>query len=190
MAIVTDIRVDGLKEIEARLVELDAISGARLVTRATRRSLIALEKRATANAASIAKSGALAESVSIVTVRPKGNEVAAVQVGPRKKSRKGVAVHNLYYGRKRKGIFYGHLIEFGHRIGHRKTGWLRKGNRSAGAGGSSAGAVAARPWFGPAWNATRAGVIPEFRRIMAEGMRRIERRAKRRDADTDRTVDR
>lgn len=190
MAIVTDIRLDGLKEIEARMVELDAMAGARLLTRATRRSLIPLEKRATANAASIAKSGALAESVRIVTVRPRGTEVAAVQVGPRKKDRRGVALHNLYYGRKRKGIFYGHLIEFGHRVGNRQTGWLRKLNRRTGAGGSAAGSVGPRPWFGPAWSATRAGVLPEFRRILAEGMRRIERRAKRRNAESERTIDR
>lgn len=173
MPVSVDIKVEGLREIEARLLELDAMAGARLLTRATRRSLIPLEKRATTNAASIGKSGALAESIQIVTVRPTGSEVAAVQVGPRKKSRRALALHNLYYSRKRKGIFYGHLVEYGFT-----------------ARGPSARKVRGWPFFQAAWSMTRAGVVPEFRRILAEGLRRIERRAKRRNAESERTIDR
>lgn len=173
MAIVTDIKIEGLKEIAARMVELDAMAGSRLLTRAVRRSLIPLEKRATANAASIGKSGALAQSIRIVTVRPRGGEVAAVQVGPKAKDKKSIALHNLYYGRKRKGVFYGHLVEYGFTTrgapGRKVSGW---------------------PWFSAAWNMTRAGVLPEFQRILALGMRRIERRAKKRDAEKDRIIDR
>lgn len=173
MAIVTDIKLEGLKEIEARMLELDAMAGGRLITRAVRRSLIPLEKRATANAASIGKSGALAQSIRIVTVRPRGGEVAAVQVGPKAKDKKSVALHNLYYSRKRKGVFYGHLVEYG---------FTTLGQRAR--------KVAGWPWFSAAWSMTRAGVLPEFQRILAQGMRRIERRAKRKDAERERIIDR
>ena len=172
MPIVTDIKVEGLRELEARLLELDAIAAKRLLTRATRRSLIKLERQATANAESFSRSGALAESVKIVTVKPKGSETVAVQVGPKKKDRRGVALHNVYYGRKRRGIFYGHLIEFGHRVR-----------------GPSGRRVNKRPWFEPAWDATRSGIIPEFQRILRQGITRIEKRLRARAAETEGLVD-
>jgi hypothetical protein len=189
MAIITDFRIEGLKEIEARLTELDALAGKRLLTRATRRSLIKLERQATSNAESFARSGALAESVRIVTVKPRGTNVVEVQVGPKKSDKKAKALHNVYYDRKRKGIFYGHLIEFGHRVGTRSTGWLRKGNKTKGKGGSSSGQVPARPWFTPAWNATRTDIIPEFQRILAQGLSRLERRMQKKAADAEGLVD-
>ena len=189
MAIITEFRLEGLKEIEARLVELDAMAGKRLLTRATRRSLIKLERQATSNAESFARSGALAESVRIVTVKPKGTNVVEVQVGPKKSDKRARALHNVYYDRKRKGIFYGHLIEFGHRIGTRSTGWLRKGNKTKGKGGSSAGQVPGRPWFTPAWSATRSDIIPEFQRILAQGLVRLERRMAKKAADAEGLVD-
>lgn len=172
MPIVTDIKVEGLKEFEARMLELDALAAKRLLTRATRRSLIKLERQATANAESFSRSGALAESVRIVTVRPKGSETVAVQVGPKKKDRRAVALQNVYYNRKRKGIFYGHLVEFGHRVR-----------------GPSGRRVNARPWFGPAWDATRSGILPEFQRILRQGITRIEKRLRARAAETEGLVD-
>jgi hypothetical protein len=172
MAIVADIRLEGLKEIEARMVELDAMAGSRLLTRAVRRSLIPLEKRATANVRRFSESGALEQSIKIVTVRPRGSEVVAAQVGPKKTDRRALALHNVFYGRRRRGIFYGHLVEFG---------FTTRGINSRRVKGWS--------WFGAAWSMTRAGVLPEFQRILAVGMRRIERRAKRKNAEKERTVD-
>lgn len=186
---VINMEVTGLKELEARLLELDALAAQKLMRRAARRSLIRLERQATANAESFARSGALAESVRIVTVKPRGSNVVEVQVGPKKRDRRGVALHNVYYGRKRKGIFYGHLIEFGHRVGTRSTGWLRKANKRTGSGGSSSGQVPARPWFTPAWNATRTDIIPEFQRILAQGLSRLERRMAKKAADAEGLVD-
>lgn len=190
---VINMEVTGLKELEARLLELDTLAAKRLLTRATRRSLIKLERRATANAESLSRSGALAESIRIVTVKPKGSETVAVQVGPKKRDRRGVALHNLYYKRKRKGIFYGHLIEFGHRVGTRSTGWLvslsRRRRASSAPRTSGSGTVNARPWFMPAWNATRTEIVPELKRILAQGLSRIEKRQRQRAAQTEGLVD-
>lgn len=189
MAIVTDIKVEGLQELDARMAEVGALAGKKLLTRAVRRSLFRLEKTTTANANAISRSGALAQSVRIVTVKPKQNETVAVQVGPKKRDRRALALRNIYYRRKDKGIFYGHLVEYGHRIASRATGWLRKRGRATGAGGTSGGMVKPRPWFRPAWDATRAGITPEFSRVLRQGLERIERRAKTRSVEAERLVD-
>lgn len=172
MPIITNYRVEGLKEIEARLIELDALAGKRLLTRAARRSLIRLEQAATSNAESFARSGALAESVKIVNVKPRGTYVVEVQVGPKKKDKRAIALQNLYYNRKRKGIFYGHLVEY-----------------DRGVRGSSGRRVPGRPWFTPAWNATKTYILPEFQRILAQGLRRLERRAQKKAAEAEGLVD-
>jgi hypothetical protein len=189
MTIETEIKIEGLAEIDARLAELGALAGKKLLTRAVRRSLFRLEKTTTGNANAISRSGALAQSVKIVTARPKVTETVAVQVGPKKRDRRALALRNIYYRRKDKGIFYGHLVEYGHRIATRATGWLRKGKRTTGAGGTAKGSVPGKPWFRPAWDATRAGIVPEFRRVLAQGLARIEKRNKQRTVDRERLVD-
>lgn len=172
MPVVADIEVAGLKELEARLLELDAVAGKRLLTRATRRSLLPLRRQAVANARSGSRSGALAEAIKVVTVTPKSGETVAVQVGPKKKDRRGLAVHNVFYGRRRKGIFYGHLVEFGFT-----------------ARGRAARKVPGRPFLQPAWDATRAAIPAEFRRILGQAIDRIARRAAQRSPTTEGLVD-
>jgi hypothetical protein len=49
--------------------------------------------------------------------------------------------------------------------------------------------VNARPWFGPAWDATRSGILPEFQRILRQGITRIEKRLRERAAETEGLVD-
>lgn len=169
---VINMEVTGLKELEARLLELDALAAQKLLRRAARRSLIRLERQATANAESFSRSGALAESIKIANVKPRGSETVAVQVGPKKKDKRAVALQNIYYRRRRKGIFYGHLVEF-----------------DRGVRGSSGRRVPGRPWFRPAWDATRTGIVPEFQRILAQGISRIEKRLRQRAAQTEGLVD-
>jgi hypothetical protein len=172
MAIVADIQVTGLKELEARLLELDAVAGKKLLTRTTRRSLLQFRKQAVANARSGSRSGALAEAIKIVTVTPRATQTVAVQVGPKKKDRRGVAVHNVFYSRRRRGIFYGHLVEFGFT-----------------ARGRAARRVPGRPFLQPAWDATRAAIPTEFRRILAQALDRIARRSAQRSSATEGLVD-
>lgn len=185
----TDIKVSGIAELDARIGELDALAGKKILRRAVRRSVIKLEKSASANAKGIARSGALAQSVRIANVRPRDNETVAVQVGPKKKDRKAISLRNAHYKRKDKGIFYGHLVEFGHRVGTRRTGWLRKLNRAFGKGGSSKRRVEGRAWFRPAWDATRSGIVPEFERILRNAIKRIERRRGKRTVEAEGLVE-
>ena len=191
MPVVSDIKVEGLRELEARLLELDAVAGKKLMLRATRRSLLPLRRQAVANAQRSSRSGGLAQAIKIVTVTPKAGETVQVQVGPKKKDRRGVALHNVYYRRKLRGIFYGHLLEFGHRTGTRSTGYLQKWRRGkfGGAGGTGRGIVPARPWLGPAWDATRNSIPAEFRRILGQALDRIAGRARQRSTATERLVD-
>jgi hypothetical protein len=172
MPVVTEIKVEGLAELEARLLELDAVAGKKLLTRVTRRSLLPLRRAAVGNATRLSRSGALAQSVKIGNVRAGLGETVAAQVGPRKADRRAIALHNLYYRRRRKGIFYGHLVEFG---------FAPRGR--------AARKVAGRPFLGPAWDATRAGIPAEFRRILGLALDRIVARSRQRSTATERLVD-
>jgi len=165
VALRIDIKVDGLQALEARLLELDAIASQKLLRRAVRRSLVPLEKKATSNVSQFSRSGALAESIKIANGKPTGNEVVQIQVGPKYRDKRSIGLHNLYYSRKRKGIFYGHMVESGSKFSK------------------------ARPWFVPAWNATRSGIIPEFKKILEVGLARLEKRKAQTSVNAEGLVD-
>lgn len=190
MPLIVDYKLQGMREIESRMAELGGLAGPKLLLRTTRRSMIPLRRKAADNALAFNQSGALSKSVTIVTVKPKGIEAASVQVGPKKKHRAALAKRNDFYKRKDKGVYYGHLVEFGHRIASgKKGGYLKKTNRPGGSGADSGGMVRARPWFVPAWNSTRNQVIPEFKRILVTSLKRMERRKARQQASADGLVD-
>lgn len=128
-----EIKVSGLKEIEAQLVALGSKTGTKIL----RASMLAATKpileQAKANVAAISGgSGALHQSIGqrfFIGNKAGTGELSlpsmggrfSVKVFPFSKNKTAIALHNLVYGRKRKGIFYGHLIEFGHKI-VRRTG--------------------------------------------------------------------
>lgn len=169
MPVVADIKIEGMAELEARLLELDALAGRKLLRRAVRRSLIPLHKAAKANAESIAKSGALAQAIKIGNVTAQGLEAVAAEVGPKRKDKRALALRNIFYRRRDKGIYYGHIVEFGFQAGRTK--------------------VRGRAWFSSAWNATRTGIVPQFERILRLGLQRIERRKRTPAPDTEGLVD-
>jgi len=152
------VEVKGLAELDARLQELGALAGQKLVRRVLRKVARPMYRKAVEGAQSVQKSGALAVSVSIYNRRPKGNEVARVAVGSRARQKVAVHVHNAFYGRQRKGVFYGWMLEKGHRAG--KTGSL----------------VAGRPWFEPAVRATEGRAVSDFVGELAKAVQRMERR--------------
>lgn len=193
------IRVEGLKELDARLAELGAVAGRRALNSALRSSLKPMVNAARA-AARGDDSGALSASIEAITARPpSGRDTAAlVLVGPRKKSSLALFVHNSFYKRKRKGIFYGHLVEFGHRIGtHRgrlarasraltEKGLARWHARKSGgriAGQASGGTVAQRPFLRPAFTAQSRPFIELFRKNLERTVKRIENRRGKKTAD-------
>jgi hypothetical protein len=121
-----DIKVSGLKEIEKQLSELGSKTGTRIL----RASMLAANKpileQAKANIASIQNgSGSLHQSMGarFFAGQKQVNDAGVPQMGgrfsvqtaPIRKNRAAIALHNLVYGRRRKGIFHGHLLEFGHK---------------------------------------------------------------------------
>lgn len=151
-------QVKGLAEMDARLQELGALAGQKLVRRVLRKIAKPMYQRAVAGAQSVQRSGALAVSVSMYNRRPKGREIARVAVGSRARQKVAVHVHNAFYGRQRKGVFYGWMLEKGHRAG--KNG----------------GRVAGRPWFEPAVRASEGQAVSDFVGELAKAVRRMERR--------------
>jgi len=171
-----EVKVQGMAELEARLLELDALGGEKLIRRVLRKIAKPMYESARSNAASVGRSGALYKSVAIFNRKPKGSQVARVAVGSRAGNKIALRMHNDAYRRRRKGVFYGWMVDQGHRIGTRKTGWLKKLARSSGAGGKSGGRVAPRPWWTPAVAAhdtrARAAFVDELRKAVE----RLEKR--------------
>jgi HK97 gp10 family phage protein len=117
------IKVSGLKEVEAQLIKLGSVEGTKVLRAAMLRATKPIETQAKANAGAIQKgSGALQRSIGRRFVI--GNNLRAfflpplggkftVLIAPIKSNRVAIALYNLFYGRKRKGLFHGHLVEFG-----------------------------------------------------------------------------
>lgn len=180
------VEVKGLKELTARLDELSAIGQKKLISRVVRRVAKPTAVAAKENLLAFRKSGALAAAVGVYARRTRGQEVVAVQVGAQKKHRTALFVHNAFYGRRLKGIFYGHLLEWGHRIGTRKTGYLQK--RGRGAGGTSTGQVAPRRWLSPAVSSTQGRMVQAFVDELKAGLDAIARRKGQKTTDTERII--
>ena len=117
------IKVSGLKEVEAQLLKLGSRDGTKVLRAAMLRATKPIEEQAKANAAAISEgSGALALSIGrrFVIGRQKTFGILpdmggrfTVLIAPIAKNKVAIALYNLFYGRKRKGIFHGHFAEFG-----------------------------------------------------------------------------
>lgn len=199
-ALDVEVNIRGLQELEARLLEFGALTAQRVLRRILRKTATPLQHRAAANAQSIGRSNSLAASVQTITTKRSGENAAQVTVAPRYRSPVAIFVHNAYYERKRKGIFHGHFLEWGHRIGTRK-GRLRRESRAltekglaryakkraAGKikGAAAAGEVQARPWFGPAVSATSPIMPAIFEAELRAAVKRLERRRGMKSVDPD-----
>lgn len=157
-----EVKILGYAELEARLEELGALGARRIMTRILRWVAQPLEDRAKRNAYGISKhgsSGALSRSVQIVGRKPLGNQVARVAVTSKGKDKTALFLHNAFYERARKGIFYGWMVERGHRT---------RGQR--------AGQVAGRPWFQPAVASMTPRMESDFLKYLTVAVRRAEKR--------------
>lgn len=115
------VSIKGLKEIDANLAKLGKVAGAKIM----RGSLYAASKpildQAKANTAAWPKgSGALNLALGrryTVAASDVGGSKFSVSIGPKVKHRTALSLYNLFYKRSKrlKGIFYGHLLEFGHK---------------------------------------------------------------------------
>lgn len=168
-----DIKVTGLKELQKRMIEIGSVSGTKAMRSAMFSATKPLLEAAKANTAKFTRSGAMRESISrTFAIKVAGGFIFgsdqagsrfSILVGPKTKHRTAIALYNLVYKpkRPRRGIFYGHLLEFGHRIGSRKTGILSRARTAAGTGradrrgrSQGLGRVNSRPFLLPALRAT------------------------------------
>ncbi len=147
-----EVKIVGLQELEARLQEMDALAGQKLLRRVLRKIAKPLQERAKAGALSVSKSRALFHSITTYTKREKGQQVAVIAVGSKAKQRQALAVHNVFYDRRRKGIFYGWMLDQDH------------------------GNAAARPWWTPAVNASEGPATQAFTSELTKALDRIARR--------------
>lgn len=154
-----EVKVEGLQVLEARLQELDALAGEKLLKSVLRRIAKPMAERIRSNARSMSKhgsSGALARSIAVVTRKPRGKQVAVVAVTSKSKDRTALYLHNAFYGRRRKGIFYGWMVEKGHATKSRP--------------------VPGNPWFWPAANAAQGQAVNAFVGEMKRAVARLEKR--------------
>lgn len=184
-----EVKVMGLDEAQARMLELGALAGEKLLTRVLRKIAKPMKLAAQQNAANISSSdsNSLASSITVAKRRAKGKQVARVVVTSKAKTPGAIVVHNQFYKRQRKGIWYGWLVEEGHRIGTRTTGYLRKNANGRGAGGNSAGRVEGRRWWAPAVSANEGRAASDFVRELQAALARAEKR-KAKTANTDALV--
>jgi HK97 gp10 family phage protein len=147
-----EVKITGLQELEARLKEMGALAGSKLIGRVLRKIAKPMQRQAAAGALQLRNTGALAASVKIYNRRPKGAQVARVAVGSKAKDRTALWLHNTGYRRQRKGIFYGWMVEKGH------------------------GNAQARPWFGPAVVANEGRAISNFVLEIQKALDKVARR--------------
>lgn len=158
-------KVSGFKELDAKLATLKGAQGVRVIKSAMLSAALVVEERAVSILASReGGSGALAESIGRKFVADTEQNVGRkfhVYVGPRPQKKSAVALHNLAYRRRTKGVFYGHLVE---------RGFTHKGGKS----------VAGRPFMLPALQQTRSQLIARFKEELGAGIDRlIARNAKK-----------
>jgi hypothetical protein len=142
------VELRGLQELDEKLLLLGKVGGQKAIRQALFHASKPIVARAKLNIRSWhGGSGALHESIGRTfragkagyplradsrgvlggaSVQAEGGRFV-MQIGPRRKTRVAVALHNLYYRRQRPSIFYGHLLEFGHRVGNKLTGRVSRG---------------------------------------------------------------
>jgi hypothetical protein len=170
-----EIKVSGLKEIEAQLVALGSKTGTRILRASMLAAAKPITEQAKSNVAAIqGGSGALYQAIGqrfFIGNKAGTGELGlpamggkfSVKIFPFSKNRTAIALHNLVYGRKRKGIFYGHLIEFGHKIvrrtGETSTSRGRRGRSYTKYLTRELGSVPAHPFLGPALRSKGAASV-------------------------------
>lgn len=166
------INLRGLRDVEDRLATLGSVGGEKVMRSVLYAATKPIAEAAKSNASALvgstnprrpSGSGALAKSIRRVYLRPRGlatgGQRFTVSVAPKAKDRVAVALANLVYKRKRpiRGIYWGHLVEWGHKS----------------RGGS---AVPGKNVFRRAIDSTSAAAIGIFEREIA---RRVDRAVRR-----------
>lgn len=106
------IEIEGLKELEDKLLTAEAKTGISMIRKAL--SAGAREVVKSAKQKVPVGTGALKRSIGIATRKGRyGTAVATALIGPKTKSKAGLALANRGRSKPIKGIFYGHIVEKG-----------------------------------------------------------------------------
>lgn len=128
------IEVKGLNEVRQQLINLGSVAG----TKAMRQAMFAATKpllaRARQNTGIFSRSGALQKSLRRVFLAERFGFAAfgdngstfTISLGPKRRDRTAVTLYNLVYKPKhpRRGIYYGHFLEWGTKRGVHPWHWL------------------------------------------------------------------
>lgn len=162
------VEAKGFREIENRLIALGSKDGTKVIRRALLVAAEPIVEQAKHNVATQSnRSGSLLLSIGrrfvigaksrLSTILPGLGGRFSATIAPFKGNRVATALHNLVYGRTRRGIFHGHLVEFEHKT--------RAGT-----------SVPARPFLEPALRSRARDAVNIFRAEIKVGIERLLRR--------------
>jgi len=171
-----NVKVSGLRDVDERLATLGAVAGEKVMRSTLYAATKPIMETAKSNAQALvgsndprrpSGSGALAKSIRRVYLQPRGLATGGskftVAVAPKAKDRVAVTLANLVYKRKRpiKGVYWGHLVEWGHKT-------------------RGSGSVPGKGIFRRALDSTRGTAVAIFEREIA---RRVDRAVRRNAAE-------
>lgn len=181
------VKVNGLKEVDDALAALGPVAGEKVIRATLFRAAAPILERVQSGLAIVQRgSGALHKATRRVYMKAGSSTRGGVKssgtrfvvaVAPKVKDQTAIALANLKYKRKKpiRGVFWGHLLEWGHRVATRKPGRL---SRTKG-GSFSGGRVAGRFIFTRAAEAGSQAAIDLFRTGIVERIEKTLKRAKK-----------
>ena len=122
----TEIEVEGLQELERRLLTLEGKVVNQVVRKALREGgkIVVTSAKGKANFGKHS-TGALRESLGTIARKGKGTNLQTMFVGSRAKNKAALALANARRSKPIRGIFYGHMVEKGTARGQKAQPFLR-----------------------------------------------------------------
>lgn len=180
------VEMKGLKEVDEKLALLGAVAGEKVMRSTIFAAVKPIQEAAQSNISAIpGGSGALSKATRRVYLKSGGGGISRLfstgsrfvaAVAPKTKDRVAIALAGLHYKKKIRGVFWGHLVEWGHRIGNRSTGRLTRATSFRGSSGL--GKVQGRLVFTRALNSRSSESIELFRKLIFRAVDRALKRQK------------
>lgn len=144
-----DIQIEGLQELERKLLEIESKAGEKELRKALSFSVNPVVKAAKERVP--VKTGGLRQAISKFLRKGKNKNVASVFVGIREKNAKAVSLANQGRSKPIRGVFYGHIVEKGY------------------------GRQSPQPFLRPALDQEATNVVKRFRDKLKENIDRVTR---------------
>jgi hypothetical protein len=179
--------IRGLKEVDEALASLGPIAGEKVMRSVLFSSATPILDRTKSGLSIIQRgSGALAKATRRVYLKAGASTRGGgggsgsrftVAVAPKVKDQTAIALANLHYKGKKpiRGVFWGHLLEWGHRVATRSSGRLSRSKSVSHSGGR----VAGRFVFSRAAEAAAPEAISLFKKLIFSRVDAAVRKAKK-----------